>query len=179
MNIYLAIWTFLPSFILSFAAQKEVSYLLPSYSGAALFAGGWIDSRLPVRANVHFRGFYWILLVVPVAAAFLLPKFLDARSYMFISGGFLAFFLLHVLCFLFKKQYNQALFLALAIQVGAVIIGNTPEVIYETRLNEKTYGEMARWIGKRTGGRTVYLYYPDDYLRGSVAFYNNRAYPGT
>lgn len=178
INIYLAIWTFLPGILLSFAAQKEVSYLLPSYAGTALFTGGWIDSRLPVRGNTQFSGIYWILLVVPVAlASFFLPELMDTRNYMFLTGGFIALFVPLLFFFLFKKQCNQALFLALAIQLGAVIIGNTPKVLYDTRLHEKTYEDMAYWIGNRAGRHNIYLFCPDDYLRGSVAFYNNRLTP--
>lgn len=173
-NIFLTIWTFLPGIILSFAAQKEVSYLLPSYSGAALFAGGWIDSRLSSGHGNHLPGLFWTLLVVPVSlATFFLPGIMNTRDYMFVTGGFIALFIPLLFYFFLKKRYCHAVFLGLAIQLGAVTAGNTPEVIFHTRLHAKTYGEMAKYIQNMRKKRDVYLFQPDDYLRGSISFYNN------
>lgn len=120
------------------------------------------------------KAHFWLSVTIPVIIdSFFLPKIIDVKSYLLSTFLYLFLFVPVLIRFLLKRDYIKALILALSIQLGAVIVGNTPEVIYKTRLHEKTYGEMAKFIKRAAGDETVYIFRPDDYLRGSVSFYNN------
>lgn len=73
-----------------------------------------------------------------------------------------------------RKNIHAVLLLILTVLVGAVVIGNTPALMRETRLNRKCYDDFAAAAWSAIGDRQLYIFGGDESIRGSMPFYGNR-----
>ncbi len=172
--LFLLIWAFLPAIILSFSCNKEVSYVLPSYSAVALLVAWWLDKRLSHKASEKWRGSGWFGLAFVVAIASFFLTGLDAVTYITTMIAALAFTVPILLFYLWKNRSTEAVFLISSLMLCAVIIGNSPNVLYELRLKKKCFAPLARSVWSKVGQNDLYLYLPKDTLRGSIPFYGDR-----
>ena len=176
--MFLLLWAFLPGFILSFSRIKEVSYLLPSYAAFALLAAGWLDEKLKELYGTGdlWKGAEWFVIVIPFVLSTILLDRMPARTYLIIMGAGLLFVIPFLLKYLWKKQFDRAILIALSIALSAVVVGNAPNVLYE-KMRKRCYKSFAHVVLKTVGNKKLYLFQPNDYLRGSLAFYGNRLTP--
>jgi 4-amino-4-deoxy-L-arabinose transferase-like glycosyltransferase len=67
LRLLLVLWVLLPALCLSFSCIKETSYVLPSYSAAAVLVGCWLDRRLTQAGydGWHGAGWLWCFLSPP------------------------------------------------------------------------------------------------------------------
>ncbi len=176
--IFLLLWAFLPGLILSFSHIKEVSYLLPSYAAFALLAAGWLDEKLKkfYGTGTSWKGAEWLAVVIPFALSTILLSWLPAWMYLIVMGVGFLFIAPFFLKYLWNRQFDKAIFIALSMALSAVVIGNAPNVLYE-RMRGKCYKSFARTVWQTAGNKKLYLFQPDDYLRGSLSFYGKRLTP--
>ena len=73
-----------------------------------------------------------------------------------------------------RKAPAGILLLVLSGMIGGVILGNTPAVMRNTRLNRKCYDELARTAWKLIGERPLSILGGDESIRGAMPFYGNR-----
>ena len=176
--LFLIIWAFLPGIFLSFSSTKEVSYVLPSYAGIAIMVGGWLDERLKtVQKTGEWEGIWWLAIVIPIAFSTVFFSWMGVRTYLAVAIGYLVLALPFIMVLFWKRYFGSVVFLCLALALSGVVIGNTPKLIYETRLKKKCYAVLAKVVWSQVGDRTLYLYRPHDILRGSIPFYGGRLTP--
>jgi 4-amino-4-deoxy-L-arabinose transferase-like glycosyltransferase len=174
LRLWLILWALLPPLCLSFSSIKETSYILPSYAAIAVLAGTWVDRRLAQAGFDGGSGSFWLAAVFPVAAMTLFLPEMSMRSYLLLTHGPLVA-AVAVLVFLFhKKRFDAGTFLLLAVALSAVIIYHSPSVLVR---RDGCYLAVARQIWNQVGEAPLFLYKPNDPIRGSVPFSENRLTP--
>ena len=172
---YLVNWSFAPLLFFSLPAIKEVTYLLPSYAGIALLCA-WYLVRRPGADDPGRTDLTWGLIgpCVGFAAVSAAAGMENAAVCLVLYGIIFTGLLVRFLLRLRQKSLSGALFPVLAGMIGAVMLGNTPSVMQETRLNRKCYDDFSRTAWQLTGERQLYLYGGDESIRGALPFYGNR-----
>jgi len=176
--IFLFLWAFLPGLILSFSRIKEVSYLLPSYAAFALLAADWLDEKLKELYGTGdlWKGAKWFGIVIPFSLSTILLTWLPSRTYLIIMGAGLLLAVPFFLIYLRRKQFDKVVFIALSMTLSAVVIGNSSNVLYE-KMRKKCYKSLAHVVWMTVGNKKLYLFQPNDCLRGSLSFYGKRLAP--
>jgi len=171
--VFLLLWAFLPMFLLSFSAIKERTYILPSYPAMAIILAYWIDSSLLLQWRDSQRGFGWLWIVIPFAAFTLLFGQMAPQTFLFIAVALGILPALGLIYFLLKRDFAEALCLALAIFLCGLIASSAPTMLYE-RFKNKSSMALAQETWRIVGTDPLYLYRPSDNIRGCVNFYGNR-----
>jgi|GEM_PF-1318474 len=172
---YLVCWSFVPMLFFSLPAIKEVTYLLPSYAGIALLCAWYLVRRIhmadPSQSDLMAG------LVLPCAgfAAVSASSSFQNRTVCLILYGIIYLAILVRFLLRFKPAAPGRILLpVLAGLIGGVMLGNTPVIMRETRLNRKCYDELALTAWKLAGPRQFYIYGGDESIRGALPFYGNR-----
>lgn len=174
-RFYLWVWFLIPLILFSIPAAKEVTYILPGYAALALLSMEWIDPLLPQDNKADLVPSLWIagIMAVLAAAACRIPvQYCIAGTAVLLVAAFI----LMVSC-VWQRRSSAAVCLILSGAVCGVVLGNTPEVMRKTRLNQKNLYETARQVWDLTGDRKLVLYSGDETFRGSIPFYGNRTTP--
>lgn len=171
LSILLILWALLPPIVLSFSCAKETSYILPSYSAIAVLAACWVDRRLTQAGFDGYSGVGWLVVVVPFAAMSLLLSEMPMRFYLlFALGLFIPIAVL--LAFLFyRRMFVAGTFLTLAMALSAAMVYHSPRVMLQ---RDGCYLSFARHVWAEVGAVSLFLYRPNDPIRGSIPFSLNR-----
>ena len=171
LRLLLILWALLPALCLSFSSIKETSYILPSYAAMAVLAGCWVDRRLAQSGFDGWSGVGWLAVIFPFAAMSLLAPHMALRPYLFLTMGAMVV-ALAMLAFLFhRKAYTAGTFLLLALALNAVIVYNSPNVLLH---RDGCHLAFARQVWVQVGEAPLFLYRPNDPIRGCVPFGGNR-----
>ncbi|MFA7184239.1 MAG: glycosyltransferase family 39 protein [Victivallales bacterium] len=171
--LFLFLWAFLPLFLFSFSAIKEVTYILPSYVAIAIMCGKWLNERIKTTEELKKTIPYFISIVIPAAfaAALLAPFFPPA--YIIAVSVWMGGFILLAAASLLKMRFERAAFVICGIILCGIILGNTPEVMRKTRLNRKCHIDLAKYVFPKVGDKRLYVCGGCETLRGSMLFYGN------
>ena len=175
LTFYLLCWTFVPMLFFSLPSIKEVTYILPSYAGLAILCARYLTIRIR----------YADLAGKDIPACLIVPCLLFAAAAQFVSPvsvrifwivcGLTGLWLLLMVCLsLRRKSAVGILLLFLSGCIGGVIIGNTPAVMRNSRLNRKCYDDVAMAAWKMIGNRPLYIFRADESIRGAMPFYSGR-----
>lgn len=175
LTFYLLCWTFVPMVFFSLSSIKEVTYILPSYAGLAILCARYLTAR------IRYAGLAGKVipacLIVPCllfAAAAQIVSPVSVGIYWNVCGVvYLGLFLMF--CFFVRRKSAAGLLLLfLSGSIGGVIIGNTPAVMRNSRLNRKCYDDVAGAAWKMIGKRPLYIFRADESIRGAMPFYGGR-----
>lgn len=178
--IFLGIWAILPIALLSLPVIKEVSYVLPSYGAVAILVAGWMDEKLKILDKRRWDGIWWLLIVILLAVSrpiFLKWLRVDVKTYLVITAVFFLALIPFIIQAISRRHLTRLTFLLISMAIGVLIIANTPKVIIHTRphLKNKCYLRLATMVKDVIGeGKRIYLYRPNDTLRGAIPFYMNK-----
>jgi hypothetical protein len=169
--MFVFLWAFLPLFLLSFSAIKEVTYLLPSYVAIAILCGEWLNERINTSEDIKETIRYFVVIVVPVAIAssLLAPSF--TLTYIIAASVWMGGYALLAAAALIKMRFARAAFIICGIILCGIILGNTPAVMRKTRLNRKCHLELAEYVFDRIGNKKLYVFGGCETLRGSMLYY--------
>jgi len=171
---FLLIWAILPAVILSFSSIKATSYLLPQYAAIALLTAAWLDNNLPKQNELQHQGIAYLSIVFLSLTMNIFLYNMDVRTYRLISLIPLAFFV-PAIWILFKKQkLTHATFAILAVSLYMTMIYNSSNVLYAKRTCEF---EFANDVWSHVGDEKLYIYKPDDGIRGNIQFTKKRVTP--
>lgn len=171
LRVLLILWAVLPPLVLSFSSIKETSYVLPSYSAIAVLAGCWADRRLREAECDGWSGAGWLMFIVPFAATNLLLPDGPVRPYLLLTVASLVAAAI-LAAFLFaRNRFVPATFLTLAVALSAVIVYHSPRVLLH---RNGCYLAFGRQVWERVGEARLFLYRPNDRLRGAIPFSANR-----
>ncbi|MFH1037411.1 MAG: hypothetical protein V1789_01910 [PVC group bacterium] len=175
---FLLLWSFLPMLAFSFAAQKEVTYIIPSYAGMAILIGDWLDRTVAGRAAEPGRGGWWPGIVFPLALLTFFSSGLNRAAFIAISAATIAALLALLILFLRRGRRGESLYVALAILLSVTMISHSP-VIYPLihRQRIQSCFELAPDIWKTVGRAALHLYRPHDDIRGTIPFHGKRTTP--
>jgi hypothetical protein len=165
------LWAFVPLLILSFSSIKETSYIISSYSAVALLASSWLDKHLSAESRQIYPGLGWFVIVIPAAGISFFLFGLDALNYIFISIGVLALSVALIWYIVRKRFINTFFFAVLSVAAYLIIIFNSPNVLFAKGYCDLSF---ARQVWGNVGDKTLYLYKPRDYIRGTLPFAQNR-----
>ncbi len=174
--VYLMLWSFVPFFVLSIPAIKEVTYLLPSYAGIALLLSCYLADRFVLREAPEElpwgEGFVFPLSGFALAVQ-VLPKFSLWFFFAFcglICLGLVYIFVRNLAC----RNFRGAVLPVLAGLIAGVMLGNTPELMERSRLDRKCYCLFAETVWKEVGSRPLYLKAMEESIRGALPFFGCR-----
>ncbi len=175
---YIILWTFLPPLIFSFASQKEVTYIISSYAGAAILIGYWLDEVIIRRAENPIKGIRRLGIVFPFTLLAHFSSYFNPAVFIVVAGAAIIPALVFLVILLRKHRPAESLYLALAILLCATLIGHSPVLFYLVHnRRSKSCLELAPDVWKIVGRSSLYLYRPDDDIRGSIPFYGKRPTP--
>jgi 4-amino-4-deoxy-L-arabinose transferase-like glycosyltransferase len=174
LPLLLAVWALLPAVLLSFSANKETSYVLPSCAAVALLSAWWLDERLLPSGAIEWRDAKWFAVILPAAAMSVFGSWIDVGLYRVIAVVILAAALLGAAGMLWKRRFMAAIFGLFGAAACLTILTNSPNINAMEWGFGRTLSDEA-WT--RTGQADLYLYHPDDIARGCVPFYRNRLTP--
>jgi len=175
LTVYLLCWTFVPMLFFSLPSIKEVTYILPSYAGLAILCARYLTDRIRY-AELPLKDFL-AGLILPCFLLALNAQFISSislRMHWFVFGGIYLGLLLLLGLFIKRKSASGILLLVLSGCIGGVIIGNTPAVMRNSRLNRKCYDDVAASAWKMIGKRPLYIFRADESIRGAMPFYGGR-----
>ena len=170
----LAIWAMLPVLLLSFASNKETSYILPSCAAAALLAAWWLDEHLLPGDAMQWRDIGWLMIVLPAVVMNIFFSWMDVWTYQAIGLFVLAPAVLGLAVTLRRRRFVPGTFGLLGAALYLVILCHSPNV------DAVTWGfgrALSSEVWSRVGQAELYLYHPDDIARGCIPFYRNRLTP--
>jgi 4-amino-4-deoxy-L-arabinose transferase-like glycosyltransferase len=170
------IWSFLPAVVLSFSEAKERTYILPSYTGLALLLGWWLDGLLWEREGESWRGVGWLAIVFPVAAYGFLASRTDYRMFLGCALAAMLPAAARAIYCVFRERFTEGVYLLFAILLCVMSVTHAPNVMCR-RYKKRCLIAFSRDLWRRAGNHPVYLYRPDDSVRGSVPFYGDRTTP--
>ena len=173
--VYLLCWALVPIILLSVPALKEVTFVLPSYAGIALLCAWYLDDRLDLSSlndREIRRGLFLPCIVFALAAQLLAPW--SATGFLILASVMFGILAVGVICCIRRKNPHCILLLILSGLIGAVILGNTPEIMRKTRLNRKCYDSFAASVWETIGERKLFIFGCDESIRGSMPFYGDR-----
>jgi 4-amino-4-deoxy-L-arabinose transferase-like glycosyltransferase len=171
LPLLLVIWTLLPPFLLSFASNKETSYILSSCAGAALLAAWWLDERVLPQRGMEWRHAGWLGLALPAVVMNIVGLRVDSPVFTEVSIAVLVVGASVVLTLLARKKIESAAFASVAVAMCLTVLTNSPAV----DVTSWGFGrELSRCVWSRVGQADLYLYRPDDVARGCIPFYHNR-----
>jgi len=172
---YLMLWSFVPFFIFSIPAIKEVTYLLPSYAGSALLLACYFSNRLArekIGEKTWFRDFLLPLFLLALIVQ-LIPRF-SLTAALCLCAVVFAWLIAEFIRCLCRRKYSAAAVPVLAALIGGVLLGNIPELMEKTRRHRKCYCDFAEYIWQEVGRRSLYLEAREESIRGALPFYGNR-----
>lgn len=178
-TLFLFLWAFLPLFLFSFSALKEVTYLLPSYVAIAIMIGQWLNERISTSEDIKETIRYFVVIVVPVAIASLLLAPSLLLTYIIAASVWMGFYALLAAAALIKMRFERAAFIICGVILCGIILGNTPEVMRKTRLNRKCHIDLAKYVFNKVGDKKLYVFGGCETIRGSLPFYGNRPVTAT
>lgn len=171
---FLLIWAIIPSVILSFSSIKATSYLLPQYTAIALLTAAWLDNNLPKQNKLQNQGIAYLAIVFLSLLMNIFLYNMEVKTYRLISLIPLAVFI-PTIWILFKKQKpTHATFAILAISLYMTMIYNSSNVLYAKRTCEFPF---AKDVWSQVGDENLYIYRPDDGIRGNIQFTKKRVTP--
>jgi len=172
--LFLILWTLVPGILLSFSSIKETSYILPSYSAVALLVGAWLDRKLPQNENDPWKGVGWLWIIMPISVCSLGAFKMSPRGFMLTSLITLAALFVIFIIQLFRRGIAPSIYLAMAIVLGAIVFTYTPNRVLQTH---RCYCPMVPVIWAQVGDAPLYLYKPNDTVRGTFSFFLKRVTP--
>jgi len=171
---FLLIWAIIPSIILSFSSIKATSYLLPQYTAIALLTAAWLDNNLPKQNKLQNQGIAYLSIVFLSLLMNIFLYKMDVKTYRLISLIPLAFFVPAIWILFKKEKLTQATFAILAISLYMTMIYNSSNVLYAKRTCEFPF---AKDVWSHVGDENLYIYRPDDGVRGNIQFTKKRVTP--
>ena len=175
---YILLWTFLPPLVFSFASQKEPTYIISSYAGAAILIGYWLDEVIIRRAKNPEKGIGWLGIVFPFSLLAHFSSYLNPAVFIVVAGAAIIPPLIFLVILLRKRRPAESIYLILAILLCATMIGFSPVLFHlvHHRRSESCL-ELAPDVWKIVGRFSLYLYQPNDDMRGTIPFYGKRTTP--
>jgi hypothetical protein len=150
------------------AVARTVSF----FFGCLMLAAVWLFGR-------YWRGSRaaWLMVLALVT----MPRFWRYSHFIIIDigvGTLGVSALVFLVILLRKHRPAESLYLALAILLCATLIGHSPVLFYLVHnRRSKSCLELAPDVWKIVGRSSLYLYRPDDDIRGSIPFYGKRPTP--
>jgi 4-amino-4-deoxy-L-arabinose transferase-like glycosyltransferase len=170
-----AIWALLPIALLSAAADKETSYLIPAMPGMALLCAAWIDSALKAWEPVEMNR--WTVLppaMVLVAALVLVLTFGNLPRVAYVLGiSFLILGTLAALVFASLGRVTETIAVACAGIMSCTMFLYSPGVQRRDQIN-RTFTGFGNVVWRAVGGGTLYVYSSDETIAPSIAFEGDR-----
>ena len=171
---FLLIWAIIPSVILSFSSIKATSYLLPQYTAIALLTAAWLDNNLPKQNKLKNQGIAYLSIVFLSLLMNIFLYKMDVKTYRLISLIPLAIFIPAIWILFKKEKLTQATFAIIAISLYMTMIYNSSNVLFAKRTCEFPF---ANDVWSQVGDEDLYIYRPDDGIRGNIQFTKKRVTP--
>ena len=175
---FLLLWSFLPLLLFSFASQKEVTYIIPSYAGMAILTGAWLDWAILERSPDPSRGRWWLGVVIPLAVLTFFSAGIGQVAFLAISAAVIAALLALLIVSARRGRRGESFYLALAVLLSLTMISHSP-VVYPLlhRPRDNDCFDLAPAVWRVAGPDALYLYRPNDDIRGTIPFYGKRTTP--
>ncbi len=171
LPLLLVLWGLLPLLVLSFSANKETSYVLPSCAGIALLTAWWLDEHVLPSGTMEGHDVGWFAVILPAVVMNWFGLQIDVTLHRIVGALFLAAALFGTVLLFWRRRLTAGTFALLGAAVCLIVLGNSPNREAEKWGFGRTLSDE---IWARTGQAELYLYRPDDVVRGCVPFYRNR-----
>jgi hypothetical protein len=93
------------------------------------------------------------------------------QSYLLLAAAPLAAALVALVVLLRRRAFDAAVFLTLGISLAAVVVYYSPNMVLR---RDGCHLDFGRRVWARVGDAPLFLYIPDDSIRGSIPFSQNR-----
>ncbi|HYL59436.1 MAG TPA: phospholipid carrier-dependent glycosyltransferase [Candidatus Acidoferrales bacterium] len=170
-----AIWAVAPVALLSLAADKETSYLIPAMPGMALLCAALIDRALKAWRPDELNRWNIVPPAVVLAAALaLVLVFGNLSRVAFLLGvWFLIVGTVVAIVLAGMGRLTETIAVACASIMACSIFMYSPSIQRRDQVN-RTFTGFGRVVWSAVGAGTLYMYAPDETVAPSIAFEGDR-----